>query len=50
MNRTIRDVTAAGVRTAIPITRPAQVKPGVIRLTLGDDLFAKVYPGVTIEP
>ena len=44
----LRAIVASGVRSRHPEFTPEQVKLAVIRLTLGDDLFRKVYPGMEV--
>ena len=47
MSDTLREVTAAGVRQRHPTYSSDQVRLAVIRLSLGDELFRKVYPDAT---
>jgi hypothetical protein len=49
MTDSLRQVAAAGVRHRHPEYNEQQVRLAVIRLTLGDQLFHEVYPGVNIE-
>ena len=49
LSASIRHLAAAGVRSRHPTYTEAQVRLAVIRLTLGDDLFRQVYPGVDVE-
>jgi hypothetical protein len=46
----LREVTAAGVRSRHPEYDNEQVRLAVIRLALGEELFAKAYPGMCIRP
>ena len=46
----VRRFAAAGVRSRHPDYTDEQVRLAVIRLRLGERLFAKVYPGINIEP
>jgi hypothetical protein len=46
----LRSIVAAGVRHRHPDYTDEQVRLAVIRLRLGGDLFAKVYPGIEIVP
>lgn len=46
----LRRVIAAGVRSRHPEYGTEQVRLAVIRLGLGEDLFAKAYPGIMIQP
>jgi hypothetical protein len=48
MSDSLRAVAASGVRGRHPDYSEDQVKMAVIRLSLGDDLFRKVYPGVDV--
>ena len=48
MTRSARALSAAGIRHRHPEYTDRQVKLALIRLTLGDDLFRQVYPGVEI--
>ncbi len=45
MTASARALAAAGVRVRHPEYSERQVKLAVIRLTLGEELFRKVYPG-----
>ncbi len=45
MTASLRTVAAAGVRNRHPEYSEQQVKMAVIRMSLGDELFRKVYPG-----
>jgi hypothetical protein len=49
MSDSARLLSAAGVRHRHPDYGEEQVKMAVIRLTLGEELFRKVYPGVNVE-
>jgi hypothetical protein len=49
MSRSLRQLVASGVRSRHPDYTEEQVRLAVARLTLGHELFAKVYPGVNIE-
>jgi hypothetical protein len=49
MSESMRRVMAEGVRSRHPDYTAEQVRLAVIRLSLGDELFAKVYPGVQID-
>ena len=44
----LRAIVASGVRSRHPDFTAEQVKLEVIRLTLGDDLFRKAYPGMEV--
>lgn len=44
LTRTSRDLLAAGIRKRHPEYNEHQVKLASIKLTLGADLFASVYP------
>jgi hypothetical protein len=46
----VRRFAAVGVRSRHPSYTDEQVRLAVIRLRLGDRLFAKVYPGINVEP
>jgi hypothetical protein len=50
MSDELRDVSAAGVRDRHPEYMEAQVRLAVIRLSLGEELFRQVYPGVDVRP
>jgi hypothetical protein len=45
MSDSLRRVTAAGVRARHPEYTDEQVRLAVIRLGLGDEWFARAYPG-----
>jgi hypothetical protein len=49
MSDCLRGIVADGVRSRHPDYSDDQVRLAVIRLTLGRELFEKVYPGVQIE-
>jgi hypothetical protein len=49
MSESLRRVMAEGVRSRHPDYTAEQVRLAVIRLSLGDELFAMVYPGVQID-
>ena len=44
----LRAIVASGIRSRHPEFTAEQVNLAVIRLTLGDDLFRRVYPGVEL--
>lgn len=44
----VRRLVAAGVRHRHPEYTGEEVRLAVIRLTLGDELFRKAYPGVEV--
>jgi hypothetical protein len=46
----VRRFAAAGVRSRHPDYTDEQIRFAVIRLRLGERLFAKVYPGIDIQP
>jgi hypothetical protein len=48
LSDSLRAVVAAGVRTRHPEFNAQEVKLSVARLTLGEELFRKVYPGVRL--
>jgi hypothetical protein len=48
MSESFRRVMAEGVKSRHPDYTPEQVRLAVIRLSLGDELFAQVYPGVQV--
>jgi hypothetical protein len=48
MSDFVRGIVAAGVRSRHPDYDDNQVKLAVIRLTIGDELFHKAYPGVKV--
>jgi hypothetical protein len=48
MTAAARALSAAGIRQRHPEYTERQVKLALIRLTLGDELFRKVFPGVEI--
>ncbi len=50
MSATLRQFMAAGVRMRHSHYDDRQVKLAVIRLSLGDNLFRRVYPGEEIVP
>ncbi|MEQ8768607.1 MAG: hypothetical protein RL885_32170 [Planctomycetota bacterium] len=45
-----RDLARSGIRSRHPDYDAAQVEHALVRLTLGPELFARVHPGVEIEP
>jgi hypothetical protein len=45
----LRRVVAAGVRGRHPGMTEDQVKLAVARLTLGEELFRRVYPGIKVQ-
>jgi len=49
MSDFLRDVVAAGVRSRHPEYDEYKVKLAVVRLTVGDELFQKAYPGVQVQ-
>jgi hypothetical protein len=48
MSNALRDLVASGVRHRHPQYSPEEVRLAVIRLSLGDSWFRKVYPGVEV--
>lgn len=50
MSNNMRRVAASGVRSRHPDYSDEQVRLAVIRLTLGEQLFREVYPGVEVRP
>jgi hypothetical protein len=48
MTASTRAITAAGVRSRHPDYTERQVQLAVIRLTLGEELFRRVYPGENV--
>jgi len=46
----MREVLRDGVRLRHPDYSPREVELGAIRLLLGEELFAKAYPGVDVKP
>lgn len=48
MTASMRALVADGIRQRHPDYNEQQVKLALIRLTLGDELFHEVYPGVEI--
>jgi len=50
LNATLRAVLAAGVRHRHPEYDEEQVRLAVARLTLGEELFRKAYPGLEVRP
>jgi len=48
MTAAARALSAAGIRQRHPDYTDRQVKVALIRLTLGDELFRRVYPGLEI--
>ena len=49
MSANLREVVAAGVRSRHPDYGEQEVRLAVIRLTLGDELFFRVYPGARVQ-
>lgn len=49
LSDSLRRLAADGVLSRHPHYSPEQVKLAVFKLTLGDDLFRKAYPGVDIQ-
>jgi predicted RNA polymerase sigma factor len=49
MSTALRNVAASGVRSRHPDYSEEQVKLAVARLTLGDELFSRAYPGVDVQ-
>ena len=50
MTASARALAADGVRARHPEYTPRQVELAVIRLTLGEELFRKAYPGENVVP
>jgi hypothetical protein len=50
MADSLRRLSAAGVRSRHPEYTEEQVRLAVIRLSLGEELFRKAYPGVDVRP
>ncbi|MCX7045741.1 MAG: hypothetical protein NTX50_09700 [Candidatus Sumerlaeota bacterium] len=50
MSQDMLAVAASGVRSRHPEYDESQVQWAVKRIMLGDELFAKAYPGITIKP
>jgi hypothetical protein len=50
MSDTIRKVSADGVRSRHPDYTEEQVRLAVARITLGEDLFHRAFPGVDVRP
>jgi hypothetical protein len=48
MSDWVRKLAASGVRARHPEYTEEQVRLAVIRLSLGDDLFRKAYPGMNV--
>jgi hypothetical protein len=48
MTDALRQLVASGVQDRHPVYTPDQVRLAVARLTLGDEMFRQVYPGVEI--
>ncbi len=48
MTASLRDISAAGIKSRHPEYTPEQIKMALIRMSLGDDLFSQVYPGVDV--
>jgi hypothetical protein len=49
MSDSLQQIVAAGVRSRHPDYDDNQVRLAVIRLTLGDELFHKAYPGANVK-
>jgi hypothetical protein len=49
MSEDLRHVVLAGVRQRHPEYSEEENRLAAIRLTLGDELFRRVYPGVDVE-
>jgi hypothetical protein len=49
MSAALREVTAAGVRQRHPDYDERQVRLAVVRLTIGDILFQKAFPGAVVD-
>jgi predicted RNA polymerase sigma factor len=49
MSTALRNVAASGVRSRQSDYSEEQVKLAVARLTLGDELFSRAYPGVDVQ-
>src|SRR5262249_41651596 len=49
MSDSLRQLVADGVRSRHPDYSEHQVRPAVIRLTLGEKLFQQVYPGQDVK-
>ena len=49
MTADLRRRLAEGIRQRHPEYNPRQVQLAVIRLTLGDEVFRTVYPGVDVK-
>jgi hypothetical protein len=49
MSTTLRNVAASGVRSRHPDYSEEQVRLAVARLTLGEELFSRVYPGADVQ-
>ena len=50
MSNSLRQVVAAGVCSRHREYNREQVRLAVIRLSLGDDLFRKAFPGIDVAP
>jgi hypothetical protein len=50
LNRAVREVARAGIRSRHPDYSEAQVQMALMRLTLGEKLFLEVFPDSTITP
>jgi hypothetical protein len=50
MSNNMLRVAAEGIRVRHPEYDEDQVRLAVIRLTLGEQLFREVYPGVDVRP
>ena len=49
MSTSLRNLAASGVRGRHPDYTERQVQLAVARLTLGDELFGKAFPGVDVR-
>ena len=49
LSENVRQIAAEGVRRRHPEYDEDQVRLAVIRLQLGDELFAEVYPGCEVQ-
>ncbi len=46
----VRSLSAAGVRSRHPEYSEEQVQLAVIRLSVGEQLFRRAYPGMDVQP
>jgi hypothetical protein len=46
----VRELSVAGVRSRHPEYTDDQVRLAVIRLSVGENLFRKAYPGQDVQP